>query len=71
MHRFVEMIEQLAKMRQPITCCQGLELAKHFLVEGKSILTKVIGWRLKHCRTLKHIHKEGAESNLLGPGKQK
>ena len=63
----VEMIGQLAKMRQPITCRQVLELANS-LVEGKSIMTKLNDWRRKQCSTFKQIHKEGADSILLGPG---
>ena len=63
----VKMIGQLAKMRQSITCCQGLELANS-LVEAKSIMTKVNDWRLKHFSTFKQIHKEGAGSIFLGPG---
>ena len=39
---------QLAKMRQPITCQQGLELANS-LVDGKLIMKKENDWRrLKH-----------------------
>ena len=63
----VKMIGQLAKMRQSITCRQGLELANS-LVEAKSIMTKVNDWRLKHFSTFKQIHKEGAGSIVMGPG---
>ena len=63
----VKMIGQLAKMRQSITCRQGLELANS-LVEAKSIMTKVNDWRLKHFSTFKQIHKEGAGSILVEPG---
>ena len=61
------MIEQLTKMRQPITCRQVLELANS-LVEGKSIMTKLNDWRRKQCSTFKQIHKEGAGSILVEPG---
>ena len=56
----VELIGQLAKMRQSITCYQGLELANS-LVEGKSIMKKENDWRLKHCITFTRSYEEGAD----------
>ena len=54
-------------MRQPITCCLGLELANS-LVEGKSIMTIVNDRRRKHYSAFKQINKEGAGSIVMGPG---
>ena len=44
----IVLIEQLSKMRVPITCRQGLELANS-LVSGKSIMENIVLWRQKHC----------------------
>ena len=44
----IVLIEQLSKMRVPITCWQGLEYA-HSLVSGKSIMENIVLWRQKHC----------------------
>ena len=33
----VELIDQLSKIRSPITCCKGLQLANS-LISGKSVL---------------------------------
>jgi hypothetical protein len=44
----VELIDQLGKMRSPITCREGLQLANS-LVNGKSIMENIQIWRRKHC----------------------
>ena len=72
----VEIASQLAKMRQPISCRQGLELANS-LITGNVLETDVRAWKKKHCTALSKSenYDEGdaedantSDTRLLGTG---
>jgi len=44
----VELIDQLAKMRAPVSTKQGLELANS-LINGTSTQEDVLRWKQKNC----------------------
>ena len=43
------LIDQLSKMRVPITCWQGLELANSLVSGGESIMENIVLWGQKNC----------------------
>jgi len=62
----VELMQQLEKMRVPISCRQGLALANS-IISGTSHEARVLAWKEKHCFSFK----TGESNNnlpLLGKG---
>ena len=63
----VELIDQLSKIRLPITCRKGLQLANS-LISGKSVLKSVEQWRKRYCISFRDQEDGLKDTKGLGMG---